>query len=121
MVSTLLGLVGIAAGLGWLHTFRQINRVTSRGLSATFTAPTDAECFTPRREGASLQFSRTTDRKRDKETNWVQCKTPNELSARSTYKFRLSRLVQGGVSADYRVVGVVGTFGVEVSPLKLED
>ena len=43
----------------------------------------------------------------------MQCKTPNALSNASTFKFQLSRLVKSGLDPNYRVVGLVGTFGVE--------
>lgn len=104
IVSTALGLVGIAAGLGWLHSFRQINRVTSQELAPAFEASPD--CFT--RPRGTLRFSLN----RDHETRWVQCKTPNALSSSSTYRFNLSKL--DGLDADLRIVGLVGTFGIEV-------
>lgn len=101
-----ISLVSLAAALGYLHPFRNINRVTSTSLLPAFVG--NNECFGPR--NGTLRFFYN----RENETQWVQCKTQNGLANSSTYVFRIADLIRDDISADYRIVGIVGTFGVEV-------
>lgn len=104
-----LAVISLLAALGYLHPFRQINRVTSKSLLPVFEETN--ECFSPLSPDSSLRFYNN----RPDETDWVQCRTQNGLANSATYRFQIADLIRkSGISPNYRVVGLVGTFGVEV-------